>query len=568
MSATRYDLVILHHTSDKTVETLVQDLLVLLDKVGDPYLEYKLSEALLFEKSSSAILDGIDEEQGKYYQDEFRKLKVETELRPTLQLVDKETENEDDKPTYTCPACGHQQPQAGSDDMNTCNQCGVVGEKFSKSRKRQEVFETEKRKMEQQRQKDKKAAQEQADMAETEAMRQEARARLGIREKFNIKDKGQAVSVLVGAAVVSVMGVAGYFIMDTLSSGADPAETSMVQGDAPASGEPQEKGKGGVNLTIQGGNGTIVVGDKQLSAAGKSGPEGLSNEPASGTGLSSETAQASGMTSETPASDAPASAQQMAALTPDNAPQTAAKRQNTASTSAAEIAILKQLLTPAQDNRARYFKTLSAPDYQEYRQQVERLLELNKPELALVFAEELEDPYVAALLIMQISQSPAFKQRSTLQDSVLLSLKNLAAQTVDRPQNALLSAALAQGFALSGDQDSAVGVLDAGIASLTETQHELAQRYAALAQMERDLQEFGHAEGAKRISAAMQTYTARLPGADPLQTTRNLTQLAASELASYHFESAQRWLQQVPAADARTQLLAHLDNIKANMLNP
>lgn len=46
MSDSHYDLVIQHNASVEPVDRLVRDLLMLLDKKGDPYIEYKLSEGL------------------------------------------------------------------------------------------------------------------------------------------------------------------------------------------------------------------------------------------------------------------------------------------------------------------------------------------------------------------------------------------------------------------------------------------------------------------------------------------------------------------------------------------
>ena len=59
-----------------------------------------------------------------------------TELRPTLQLVAKEEADTDDNTgqQYTCPACQHvQAKQKDTEAMNTCERCGVVGEKLKKT---------------------------------------------------------------------------------------------------------------------------------------------------------------------------------------------------------------------------------------------------------------------------------------------------------------------------------------------------------------------------------------------------------------------------------------------------
>ena len=90
MREARYDLIVLNHTSCESVESLVQELLTIIDKVGDPYLEYKLSEALLFEQSNHVILDNITRTEAEHYQEKFHKLDIETSLRPILQSAREE----------------------------------------------------------------------------------------------------------------------------------------------------------------------------------------------------------------------------------------------------------------------------------------------------------------------------------------------------------------------------------------------------------------------------------------------------------------------------------------------
>ena len=85
MSGTHFDLVILHHTSSEPVERLVRDLLELLNKQGDPYLEYKLSEALLFAESKTAVLENMSREDAEYYQKRFRNPYLSSLWSPTAQ---------------------------------------------------------------------------------------------------------------------------------------------------------------------------------------------------------------------------------------------------------------------------------------------------------------------------------------------------------------------------------------------------------------------------------------------------------------------------------------------------
>ncbi|MCB1639239.1 MAG: hypothetical protein KDI15_10365, partial [Thiothrix sp.] len=87
MPDVRYDLVVLQHHSEKKVEQLVNDLLHLLQRKNDPYLEYKLSEALLFGANSAnktAVLEDLTLADGEKIQQLFLGQKIVTELRPAL----------------------------------------------------------------------------------------------------------------------------------------------------------------------------------------------------------------------------------------------------------------------------------------------------------------------------------------------------------------------------------------------------------------------------------------------------------------------------------------------------
>ena len=53
MPDSHYDLVIQHHASVEPVDRLVRDLLILLDKEGDPYIEYKLFRGPVFSRNKN-----------------------------------------------------------------------------------------------------------------------------------------------------------------------------------------------------------------------------------------------------------------------------------------------------------------------------------------------------------------------------------------------------------------------------------------------------------------------------------------------------------------------------------
>ena len=59
-----FDLVVTGHSSDKSVEALVRDVLTLLDD-NSPYLEFKLSDALLFNNGMVSIRENISQAEAE-----------------------------------------------------------------------------------------------------------------------------------------------------------------------------------------------------------------------------------------------------------------------------------------------------------------------------------------------------------------------------------------------------------------------------------------------------------------------------------------------------------------------
>lgn len=81
-----FDLVVLGHHSSKPVEALVKDILNLLDD-DSTYLEFKLSDALLFNNGMVSIRDGISFEEAQEIRHKLASLEVDCDIRPTLQLI-------------------------------------------------------------------------------------------------------------------------------------------------------------------------------------------------------------------------------------------------------------------------------------------------------------------------------------------------------------------------------------------------------------------------------------------------------------------------------------------------
>ena len=160
----------------------------------------------------ASIKESITLEQAQAIKDKLKTLQVQCEIRPTLQLVDKEPDVvEVSKEVYTCPACGHQQPKmrniTGSSQLEACEQCGIVGERFEYNKKRQEVLQREKAKLENERARQLRDTLERAKLDEEENLRQDAKRKLGIAQT---NDKTIAIKIAAAIAVLAV-GLGGIY---------------------------------------------------------------------------------------------------------------------------------------------------------------------------------------------------------------------------------------------------------------------------------------------------------------------------------------------------------------------
>ena len=158
----------------------------------------------------------------------LEKLGLTCTLEPCWELVEKEPEVE----MYRCPACGHIQAPAES-DLDVCEQCGVIGEKYKGVLAKRQLIEAERRKHDIRQQYEERLAQERH---ERETQLEEEKA---IRKRFGWEKRPKTRSVLTGAAIgLSLLGVAAlaFILQDRQSepvpSPAQPANASMDPGMA------------------------------------------------------------------------------------------------------------------------------------------------------------------------------------------------------------------------------------------------------------------------------------------------------------------------------------------------
>lgn len=191
-----FDLVVTGHHSDKKVADLVQTLMKLIGQ-DSPQLEYKLSEALIFEQNSNTAIQAVPREIAEEYQKHFSALKVDSDIRPTIQVM---THNDYEltlaPKIYRCPACGHEQEKADDDD-DACLECGVIGKKYEKTARITAIVEQERLRLQQEQENSIRDSLQQAALKEDEKLREEARQQMGIAPKHSVlKSIAAAVCVL------------------------------------------------------------------------------------------------------------------------------------------------------------------------------------------------------------------------------------------------------------------------------------------------------------------------------------------------------------------------------------
>lgn len=510
MPDSHYDLVIQHHASVEPVDRLVRDLLILLDKEGDPYIEYKLSEGLLFPESKTAILENISKDEAEYYQKRFREMMVETSLRPTLQLGVEKNDATASSPNdlHICPACQHQQPRNRS-GMNTCQNCNLVAEKYQRNQKREDILAQESRNYKFQQDKLMREALERARVNEEEQLRREARLHL------SLESKKRPLDIAIGVTAVTLMVLAGILIITTIQR----KETQ-----------------------------TLVDAQQQV--------------------LISKNLQKNGVTKTNTLEPSPLPTTQ----TIEPSQETIIAIRNPTLVTQADIDKLKMLLELDAPNP--YLTKISPEQFKRDQQKLHRLLELNKPELAIAFVNELTDQYAAALLLLDVANSEIQKNQHSNDGDILRTFNHLMSRA-PAIQQPLVSASFSLMFRLQGQEANAHNALNPTLEDLKATDNSLLfvvnnemegegsgqlQKLGIVLQMIKDHHRFSQTKAAQNFIQLAEDILKTIP-TETLPQAEAMTLLASACLVLGETEQAHSWLTKITDASAREQLLNKLNNL-------
>ncbi|MFZ1389128.1 MAG: hypothetical protein WBP46_04915 [Thiolinea sp.] len=529
MSDSQYDLVIQHHASVEPVDRLVRDLLILLDKEGDPYIEYKLSEGLLFPESKTAILENISQDEAEYYQKRFREMSVETLLRPTVQLAIEKVEPDPTNPNdmHTCPACKHQQPRSRS-GMNTCQNCNLVAEKYQRHQKREDIIAQESRVYKFQQEKLMREALERARLDQEEQVRREARLQL------SLESKKRPLDIAIGVTAISLMVLAGILIVTTIQrketqSIVDAQHQALMAKELQALMKP---------------NKVIAVDNKAEST-----PSLVKTTPVEVVVEKPDPVEAD---TETP--------NLLTALSPTA----------NLTITQADIDKLKGLLEL--DSANPYFSKISSEQFKVDRQKLARLMELNKPELAVAFVNELNDHYAASLLLLDIAQAE-IKQNHRTNDADILRTFNTLLSRAPAIQQPLVSASFSLMYRLQGQDSSAQSTLAPTIADLKSTENDLlfiaenkpsssaqTQKLGIILQIIKDYHRFAQQAAANEFIVVAEEIVTATSSA-PLEQAEAMTLMASACVVLGDQAQASAWLNKITDTSTREQLLEKLHSL-------
>lgn len=621
MAEPRHDLVITQYLADSPIEDVVAQLMKLLNS-DNPRLEFKLSDALLFENGNSAALENITKEEAEEYQRQFLELMVESEIRPSLQVVTAEpTEKQESAETYTCPACGHKQPKQDKESgegFDTCQSCGVIGEKYLKLKRKEDILEEEKRKNKAAQAQQVKEQLERARSDLEEKMRREARQELGLESEKGLVERFGAIAlVVVGIAVVGNISFMLYNAQNKETAAEDeivasaPATTESTGAqnapnieNIPVAAQAQEipPAKGGTipasalansapdnAASAATGTASTVASESTQTTVEKGETNTNTDTATDGTNNASETSLASTRsdsndnssttnTNNTSSSDSTQSEQQTSAVNGGGHSDSDIKSQlknavhaayekrgnSTSSTSlsggeAVRQEINKEIKQFRYKQKQRFLS--SNNEHQQHKDKIQRLLELERIDLATVFVQELDDKYEASVLLLDILKTQLTADTPQNTQAVIAALKELEELSRQPQQRALLSGSLCAAYSLMGNAQMADEMLAKSqkLASITTSPVE---RIKNLTQLANEQSHMGNTDFADTILNTAMPYAQQIDESKTMERALVFTHIAHSHAQLKQLSTAHTLLRNVSDDTARANLSAYFNEIQ------
>lgn len=532
--STLFDVIITGYHGNKSTETLIREVLQLFPPHQHQVLELKLSDALLFGNHMAAIGESLSASNANALIQRLQALEISVEMRPALSLLPKEAEERrtGTPATYTCPACGHVQPKQQFSDnrLESCERCGIVGERYSKKQRFQQVLQQEKAFLEKDRARRIRATLEQAKLDEERLLQERARRQLGVTEPsaklMKLAIAGVGVALCLGLGII-------YYV-------AQPTPEELAAQEA---AEQAERAAKQAEIAKKLGN-FIANAQAMATQIGQtpSHPP-LAAEPALAPSDASETSTANAASTAPPkANDAEIPEHQarlLAAFKLDQAQQTTNKDASKASdTAKPEPAAPVDLLTPLHHLAAK-------------RQRIQQFLKLDEKDLAEAEINATQEAYTRSLLHLDMLQWYQQKQRPSLARNELARIQQVQTATEEQEQRALVTSVCSQAYAVLGELEEATAQF-AQASELANTLPTATQRANTLLTLAEAQLYFGNNSAAKQLLAASQAQFAALT---PPERTAITSRLVGAYIELKEFTAATQLAAQVEETSVRELLL-------------
>ncbi|OQX00735.1 MAG: hypothetical protein BWK73_47760 [Thiothrix lacustris] len=530
------DLVVVGHTSEKSVEALVRDILNLLND-HSAHLEFKLSDALLFNNGMVSIRDNISTDAAQAISQKLSTLGVQCILRPTLQIVPKDLETEDtsDAATYTCPACGHKQAKlktSHTGQMDACEACGIVGERYKKKQHFQQVVQNESQRNDNERAKRIREVLERAKLDEEAMLQQEARRQLGIAEKPD--HIGMKIAGALAALSIALGGVY-YYNQPTPAEIAQQAELA-----ANAQAEKDAEKTAALDKAIENAQKMgEKLGDRPSADPTETTTSAPEAVPAAATTAARETKMTEALKADTQAPETPVAI-------------TAKKVQ--ADVSATAISEMEgQQLTPSRFQ-------ISQEEHTENRRRIQQLLKLDEGDLTETLITQTKEAYPRTLLLLDIAEWQLQHQKIDNARNTIARIQQEFAQTQDITQQTLILGAISKAHLLLDEWEQGGKSLQQAIAKASELAP-IAEQVNLLTRLANEQALFGNQIAARQVLESAATLSATLPkGVEPRSSS--FVQLASAYAMLTDFAEANKFLPNIEDTTKRQKLVEFIDKLQ------
>ena len=526
MAEQLFDLFIEENNSTKSEETLVRDILTLLGD-DNPRLEFKLSEALLFNNGMTAICECLTEEQARAIVEQLATLDVQCGMRPTLQLLAKEEPTETaDTAIYQCPACGHQQPKLkeNSGRLDACERCGIVGERYHLKKRRNAILADERHKQDMDRAQRIRETLERAKQEEETLLREEARRKLG-----TVKEDKPVLPWVVGFATALSLMLGVLYYHNQLT----PEEVAEIEAKAAAEKVAQEE------------------------AAKKRLQEAMDKAQALVKDVSADTPTHDDSTTST--TDQPTRQVKITtALKTDDQPP--------ANPEAVKTRHIHEETSQAAIHEIEGYKivpprfVITQDQHAENRRRIQQLLKLDESDLANTIIDQVKEAYPRTLLQLDIAEWQLQHAQRNKARETITHIQNELAQTTDTTQQALILGTISKAHLLLDEWDLAGASLQQAIEK-TATIKNLPERLNLMIRIANEQALFGNQIAAQQVLQDVNDLAKNLPkGAEPRSSIA--CHLASGYAMLGDFTMANNLLEQVEDPNKKQKLAEFIDKVK------